>query len=215
MKSLFSRLASFCIGLSLVAAAPAIAAELAPDALVKRVTEEVLTIVRADRELQNGNTRKAIELVDTKVLPHFDFMRMTRLAVGRDWKKATPEQQKQLADEFRKLLVHTYANSVTAYRDQKIVYKPFKAADSDSDVIVRTEVVQPGSKPIELDYALEKGADGWKVFDVIVGGISLVTNYRETFRQEVSASGVDGLIRMLVEKNRKLEADTGKPAAKK
>jgi len=213
MKALVSRVVSFCFGLSLFAALPALAQQMAPDALIKHVTEDVLVVVRADRDIQNGNTKKAIELVETKVLPHFNFLRMTSLAVGRDWNKATPEQKKRLSDEFRTLLVRTYSNALSAYRNQTVAYKPLKFAEGDTEVVVKTEILQPGNKPVQLDYALEKQAEGWKVYDVIVGGISLVTNYRDTFRQEVSASGIDGLIQMLANKNRQLEA--GKAADKK
>ncbi|MBK1680200.1 MlaC/ttg2D family ABC transporter substrate-binding protein [Rhodocyclus tenuis] len=213
MKALVSRVVTFCFGLSMFVALPALAQQAAPDALIKHVTEDVLVVVRADRDIQSGNTKKAIDLVETKVLPHFNFQRMTSLAVGRDWSKATPEQKKRLSDEFRTLLVRTYSNALTAYRNQTVAYKPLKFTDADTDVVVKTEILQPGNKPVQLDYALEKQADGWKVYDVIVGGISLVTNYRDTFRQEVSAAGIDGLIQMLVTKNRQLEA--GKSADKK
>ncbi len=167
-------------------------AQEAPDALIKRVTDEVLNIVRTDKDLQNGNTRKAIELVDQKVLPYFNFQHMTALAVGKDWRKATPEQQQKLAQEFKTLLVRTYSNALTGYKDQKVRYKPFKMNAGDTDVVVQTEIVQSGGQPIRLDYSLEKAEGGWKVYDVVVGGISLVTNYREQFAQEVRAGGVGG-----------------------
>lgn len=192
----------------LVAGTPAVAQEIAPDALVRKVTEEVLTVVRQDKDIQNGNSKKVLEIVDTKVLPHFNFQRMTALAMGRDWNKASPEQKKRLTEEFRTLLVRTYSNALSSYRDQKIVYKPLKQQAGESDVLVRTEVVQPGSRPVLLDYALEKNADAWKVYDVIVGGISLVTNYRDTFAQEVRSNGIDGLVQMLANRNKQLE--TGK-----
>jgi len=201
MKSLFSLL----FGL-LIASTPAVAQELAPDAMVRQVTEDVLTVVRQDKDIQNGNTKKAIALVETKVLPYFNFQRMTALAVGRDWNKATPEQKKRLSEEFKALLVRTYSNALTSYRTQTVVYKPSRMDGGDTSVVVRTEVVQPGSKPVNLDYTLEKQGDSWKVYDVIVGGVSLVTNYRDTFRQEVSNKGIDGLIAMLADRNRQLEA---------
>ncbi|NJA88950.1 ABC transporter substrate-binding protein [Rhodocyclus tenuis] len=213
MKLLLAKFSALCLGLSFLVVGSAMAQESSPDAMIKRVTDEVLTIVRADRDIQNGNTKKAIDLVENKVLPYFNFQRMTALAVGRDWNKATPEQKKRLSDEFRTLLVRTYSNALTSYRNQTVSYKPFKGQDSDTDVIVKTEILQPGSKPVQLDYAVEKHSDGWKVYDVIVGGISLVTNYRDTFRQEVSTSGIDGLIQMLVTKNRQLES--GKAADRK
>ena len=186
-------------------ASPSFAQENSPEALVKNVTEEVLDIIRQDKEIQGGSTRKVIELVDAKVLPHFNFQRMTALAVGRDWNKANPDQKKQLADEFKTLLVRTYANALTGYKDQTIRFKPSKV-QSDTEVMVRSEVVQSGSSPIPLDYSLEKLPEGWKVYDVIVAGVSLVTNYRDTFGQEVRANGIDGLVKMLVDRNRQLES---------
>ncbi|NMG35297.1 hypothetical protein GRF61_12665 [Azoarcus sp. TTM-91] len=188
--------------------APAQAAEPngAPDVLVRDVTNEVLAIVRQDKAIQGGDTRKVLQLVDEKVLPHFNFRRMTMLAVGRDWRSASPDQQQALTDAFRTLLVRTYSNALTQYRDQTIDFKPLRMAPADTSVQVRTEVRQPGAQAIGIDYMLEKGNDGWKVFDVIVAGVSLVTNYRGTFAQEIRTGGVDGLIRSLQEKNRALES---------
>lgn len=201
MKSLLPLLLSI-----FVVASPAFAQDAGPDALVKKVTEDVLTVVRQDKDIQSGNTKKAIALVETKVLPHFNFQHMTALAMGRDWSKATPEQKVRLAEEFKTLLVRTYSNSLTSYKNQTVVYKPSKMQGGDTDVVIKTEILQPGNKPVQLDYALEKLGDGWKVYDVIVAGISLVTNYRDTFAQEVRANGVDGLIKMLSSKNTQLEA---------
>ena len=203
MKSLLSVVLGFFVAVSV-----ALANEEAPDALIYKVTDDVLTIVRQDKDIRNGNTKKAIELVEAKVLPHFNFQRMTALAMGRDWNKANPEQKKRLADEFKTLLVRTYSNALTGYKDQTIRYKPSKMQGGDTEVLVRTEIVQPGNKPIPLDYSLEKQADGWKVYDVVVAGVSLVTNYRDTFNQEVRANGVDGLIETLAKKNAQVE--TGK-----
>ena len=200
MKALFSLL----FGL-FVLCSSAFAQENSPDALIKKVTDDVLTIVRQDKDIQSGNTKKAIDLVEAKVLPNFNFQRMTALAMGRDWNKASPEQKKRLSDEFRTLLVRTYSNALTSYRDQTIRYKPSKMQSGDTDVLVKTEIVQPGSKPVQLDYSLELQSDGWKVYDVIVAGISLVTNYRDTFNQEVRSNGVDGLIQMLSTKNNQLD----------
>ena len=200
MKSLLSVL----FGL-FVAASAALANEEAPDALIRKVTDDVLTIVRQDKDIRNGNTKKAIELVEAKVLPNFNFQRMTALAMGRDWSKANPEQKKRLTEEFKTLLVRTYSNALTGYKDQTLRYKPTKMQAGDTEVLVRTEIVQAGNKPIQLDYSLEKLADGWKVYDVVVAGVSLVTNYRDTFNQEVRANGVDGLIDMLAKKNSQLE----------
>ena len=201
MKLLFSLFFAFVVSSSSV-----FAQEESPDAMIKKVMDDVLNIVRQDKDIQSGNTKKAIELVEVKVLPNFNFQRMTALALGRDWNKATPEQKKRLSDEFKTLLVRTYSNALTGYKDQTIRYKPTKMQSGDTEVLVKTEVVQPGSKPIQLDYSMEKQADGWKVYDVIVAGVSLVTNYRDTFGQEVRANGIDGLVQMIATKNKQLEA---------
>lgn len=190
--------------------ATAALAQDAPDVLVQQVSSEVLEIVRSDKDIQNGNTQKVIDLVDKKVLPHFNFQHMTALAVGKDWKKASPQQQQQLTGEFKTLLVRTYANALTGYKNQKLVYKPFKMAAGETDVLVRTEILQPGSKPVQLDYSLEKLDAGWKVYDMTVAGISLVTNYRDQFAQEVRNGGVDGLIATIAAKNKSLESAQGK-----
>ena len=194
--------------------ASAVLAQEAPDVLVKQVTEEVLEIVGKDKDIQNGNAKKAIDLVDAKVIPHFNFKHMTALAVGKDWRKASPQQQEQLAAEFKTLLVRTYSNALTSYKNQKVVYKPFKMNAGDADVLVRTEVQQPGNKPVQLDYSLEKLDAGWKVYDVSVAGISLVTNYREQFGQEVRNGGIDGLIKAIAAKNKALEGNLAKADGK-
>ncbi|HMX15222.1 MAG TPA: ABC transporter substrate-binding protein [Rhodocyclaceae bacterium] len=196
MKWLFAGLAALCISVN-VGAQEAVA----PDVLVRNVTTEVLEIVRKDRDIQSGSHRKAIDLVEAKVLPHFNFARMAQLATARDWRQASPAQQKALTDEFRTLLVRTYSKALTEYRSQTIDYKPLKAQPGDMDVRVRTEIKQSGAKPIELDYSLEKTASGWKVYDIEVGGVSLVTNYRETFATEIRNNGIDGLIKTLQTKN--------------
>ena len=199
MKKLFALFLALFVSATVVA-------EEAPDVLVQRVTEEVLDIVRKDKDIQNGHTQKVMELVDKKVLPNFNFTRMTALALGKEWRKASPQQQQQLTAEFRTLLVRTYSNALTSYKNQKIVYKPFKMASADTDVLVRTEVQQPGSKPVQLDYSLEKVDGSWKVYDVVVAGISLVTNYRDQFNQEVRNGGIDGLIAAIAAKNKSLES---------
>ena len=200
MKKLFAMFLALFVTATVVA-------EEAPDVLVQRVTEEVLEIVRKDKDIQNGHTQKVMELVDKKVLPNFNFTRMTALALGKEWRKASPQQQQQLTAEFRTLLVRTYSNALTSYKNQKIIYKPFKMAPADVDVLVRTEVQQPGSKPVQLDYSLEKAdGGGWKVYDVVVAGISLVTNYRDQFNQEVRNGGIDGLIAAIAAKNKSLES---------
>jgi len=192
------------LSLSLFAAAAA-AQGLAPDVQVKNITNEVIGIIKQDKDIQAGNHKKINDLVDAKVLPHFNFSRMTALAVGRNWPKANAAQQKALTNEFRTLLVHTYSSALSTYKNQVIEFKPLRAAAGDIDVMVRTQVKQPGTEPISIDYGMEKTPGGWKVYDVVVGGVSLVTNYRETFNAEIRTSGVDGLIKSLVNKNRSLE----------
>ena len=180
-------------------------ASMAPDALVKSVTTEVIDIVRADKAIQSGDSSAAVVLVEEKVLPHFDFRIMTSLAVGRDWRQASKEQREKLVEEFRTLLVRTYSNALTTYRDQTIDYKPLRARDGDTDVTVRTEVRQPGARPVSIDYSLEKQGDEWKVYDVVVAGVSLVTNYRSSFSNEIRSTGIDGLISSLEDKNAQLK----------
>lgn len=182
--------------------AAALAQEQAPEVLIKNVTNEVLEIVRKDKDIQSGNTKKAIELVEAKVLPHFNFPRMTQLAVAREWKQASATQQKVLTEEFRSLLVRTYSKALTEYKNQTIDFKPFKMQAGETDVKVRTQIDQAGAKPIGLDYYLEKMPNGWKVYDIEVGGVSLVTNYRGEFTTEVRKGGIDGLIATLQAKNK-------------
>ncbi len=177
----------------------------APDALVKNVTEEVLDILRKDKAIQSGNRQRAIALIETKVAPHFDFARMTSLAVGRSWQQADAGQRKALTGEFRTLIIRTYATSLTAYRDQTVSFKPAKPSAGD-EVIVRSQINKPGNQPIPLDYSLAKSEAGWKVFDVAIANISLVTNYRSTFASEVEKGGIAGLLKSLQEKNRRRES---------
>jgi phospholipid transport system substrate-binding protein len=181
---------------------PALAfAEEAPDALVKRTTDEVLAIIRADKDIQSGNLNKVVQLAEQKVLPHFDFERMTRLAVGRNWSQASPEQKQALTKEFRTMLVRTYSSSLAQYRNQTIEVKPLKAAAADKEAVVRTAVIQQGGPPIPIDYAMEKADSGWKVYDVVIDGASLVTTYRGTFNDQVQKGGVDGLLKTLQDRN--------------
>ncbi len=200
---MFYRIA-MCIGaLSLAAIGPAVfAQEVAPDVLVKSVATEVLEIVRSDKEILAGNQKRIMDLAEEKVLPHFNFARMTALAMGPSWRRATPDQQKRVVEQFRTLLVHTYSSGLAAYRNQTIDYKPLRSKPADTEVIVRSEIRQSGAQAIPIDYNMEKTDGGWKVFDVAIGGVSLVTTYRETFSQEVRANGIDGLIKTLVDKNK-------------
>jgi phospholipid transport system substrate-binding protein len=188
--------------LLLLAVAPIALAQEAPDALVKRIAEETLTAIRADKELQAGNPAKVKELIETKLVPHFDTLRMTALAMGRNWRSATPEQQKELAEQFKTLLIRTYSNALTNYRDNTMNYKPLRTNPGDTEVTVRTEVTRPGQAPVPIDYSMEKTPEGWKAYDVVVAGVSLVTNYRDEFNDTVRGSGVDGLIKALQTKNR-------------
>lgn len=177
-----------------------------PEALVKDVTEEVLSILRQDKELQSGNRQRAVGLIDTKVAPHFDFPRMTALAVGRGWREATPAQQEELAKEFRTLLVRTYANALTTYRDQTVSFKPGRGDANAGEVTVRSQINQAGAPPVALDYQLARSEGGWKVFDVAIDNVSLVTNYRGNFQAEMAKGGIDGLTKALQAKNRNLES---------
>lgn len=198
---------SMLLVLAIAVAPGALAEDMAPDTLVKAVATEVLDIVRHDKDIQGGDTKKTLALVETKVLPHFNFRRMTALAVGPGWRRATPEQQQQLIEQFKLLLVRTYSTGLSAYSNQTIEYKPLRAKPTDTDVIVRSEVRQPGQQPVTIDYSMEKTGNGWKAYDVVIGGVSLVTTYRDTFSSEIRASGVDGLIKSLTEKNKQLEAN--------
>ena len=195
-----ARRAVLLAALALAASGPALAQE-GPDALVKRVSQEVMQIIKSDPKVQAGDMARIREVVESKLLPYFDFTRMTALAMGRNWNKATPDQQKRLSDEFRSLLVRTYSGSLSQYRNQTIEYKPLRADAASADVTVRTEVVRPGQVPVQIDYSMAKTPGGWKVYDVIVAGVSLVTNYRDEFNEQVKAGGVDGLIKSLVAKN--------------
>ena len=177
-----------------------------PDQLVKQITQETYVYVNQDASLQKGDISKLIDWAEKSILKDFDFNRMTRLAVGKDWRQATPEQQKQLVYEFRKLLIRTFANAfIGIKKEQTIEYKPFKLNPDDQSVVVKTLILKPGAKPIDVNFSLEKMADSWKVYDVTMAGISLITNYRDAFAQEIHTNGVDGLIKMLAEKNKQLE----------
>jgi len=179
----------------------AVAADEAPDALIKRVSTEVLEAVKADTAIQKGDVSRISSLVDTKIMPNVNFTRMTSSAVGRFWRQATPEQQKQLQDEFKTLLLRTYSGALAEVKDQSLSFKPFRAAPNDTEVVVRSEVRGKGD-PIQLDYRLEKTADGWKIYDLNVLGVWLVETYRAQFAQEINAKGIDGLIATLAQRNK-------------
>ena len=190
----------------LTGAPPAAAQDAAPDALVRKSIDEVLAIIKADKELQNGNPGKLHALVEEKVIPHFDFNRMTRLAVGRSWSQASDAQKQALTREFQTLLVRTYSTSLSQYRNQTIDVKPAKIVAGDKETMVRTVVNQPGGQPIPIDYGMERTDGGWKVFDVVVDGVSLVTTYRSSFNDQIQKSGVDGLVKTLSDRNRSSDA---------
>jgi len=193
------------LGLALVLAAPARGQDVPPDQLVKSVTLEVVDLIAKDKEIKAGNRTKLIQLIDAKVLPHFNFNAMTALAMGQSWNKATPEQKKRMTEEFRTLLVRTYASALAAYSEQKFDFRPLRAKPTDTDVTVQVRVLQPGAQPVPIDYSMEKTAAGWKVYDVMVGGVSLVANYRTEFNNVVRSDGIDALIKSLAAKNRSLE----------
>jgi phospholipid transport system substrate-binding protein len=192
--------------------ASAQAQDVPPDVLVKNVTTEVVDLITKDKEIRSGNRTKLIQVIEAKVLPHFNFSSMTALAMGQNWNKATPEQKKRLVEEFKTLLVRTYASALAAYSEQRFDFRPLRARPTDTDVTVNVRVIQPGAQPVPIDYSMEKTAAGWKVYDVMVGGVSLVANYRTEFNASVREVGIEGLIRNLQAKNRSLE---GPPPAEK
>jgi len=188
------------LALAMAVAAPA-RADTAPDELIRQVSTEVIDTVKSDKAIQNGDVAKIVELVDAKVMPHVNFQRMTASAVGRNWRSATPEQQKRLQEEFKILLVRSYAGALTQVKDQSVQFKPMRANPGDTEVVVRTEVKGKG-EPIQLDYRLEKNGTTWKIYDVNVLGVWLVEQYRVSFNQEIAAGGIDGLIAKLAERNK-------------
>lgn len=198
MKTATSLFAAFLLFLSGSAAA-----DTAPDALMKALTEEVLAAVRSDKALQAGDPARMMKLVEAKVLPHFDAQRATRIAVGAYWRKASPDQQARLVREFTTLLVRTYSGALSSYRNQAIEFGPLRARPGDSEVTVRSLVRQSGAEPVAIEYDLERAGDAWKVFDVRVAGISLVATYRSTFTEHARNHGVEGLIELLASRNQK------------
>lgn len=193
---------AYCLSLALLAPL-AHAQAVAPDAMVKGITDDVAATIMKDKDIQAGDLKKAADLIEVKIVPHFNFTRMARIAMARNWRSATPEQQKELAAEFKTLLVRTYSTALVNYKGQQIDYKPVRSKPDDTEVTVKSEVKQSGSsQPVSIDYDLEKTDSGWKIFDVKVGGVSLVTTYRDTFASEVREHGIDGLIKSLATKNR-------------
>lgn len=198
----FGRLAAASLSLALWVSAPFVqAAEEAPDALIKRVSVEVLDSIKADKAIQAGDMSKVLALVDTKVMPNVNFVRMTASAVGPSWRQATPEQKKRLQDEFKTLLIRTYSGALSQVNDQKLNVKPLRIAPEDTETIVRSEVLGRG-EPAQLDYRMEKTPTGWKIYDMNVMGVWMVATYREQFASEINAKGIDGLIAALAQRNK-------------
>jgi len=171
-----------------------------PDGLIKFVVEDVLIVIKNDKAIQSGDFRKINALVDEKILPYSDFQKTTRMSMGRNWSKASPAQQDQITQEFKILLIRIYGGALAQIKDQKMQYKPFRSSPDDTDVIVRTAILGKGD-PIQLDYRLEKGANGWKVYDINILGAWLVESYRNQFNDQISKGGIDGLIKFLQDRN--------------
>lgn len=208
--NLFTKLLAVALSVSALTFSATASAQEAPDVLVKRISEDVINSVRADKEIQNGDVRRVVALVEEKILPYVDSYRMTALAAGRFWRQATPDQQRQLVSEFRTLLIYTYSGALSQIRDQKIEYKPLRADPADVEVEVRSQVIQPRGEPIQLSYRLEKLDTGWKLYDINVMGAWLVEAYKGTFNSEISKNGMDGLIKTLSDKNKQLAARSAK-----
>jgi len=190
------------------------AIETSPDILVNNTAQEVLTIIRRDKDIKSGNEAKILALVESKILPHFNFTRMTRLAMGKNWSKAAPQQQREMVKEFRTLLVRTYYKALSVFSDHTIKVTPLKDIGGSTDVTVKTQMIQNHGQPVPINYSMEKTSNGWKVYDVTVAGISLIINYRGSFNSQIRKGGVEGLLNTLADKNRALDArDKEKSAA--
>ena len=213
MKKLFTRFLLLALT-SLAFAGSSMAADEAPDQLIKRLSQEILDIAKSDKDIQAGSQKRVYDLVESKILPYIDFPRMTALAAGKNWRDASPEQQKQLTNEFRTLLVFTYSGAISQIKDQRLEFRPFRAAADDTEVEVRSQVIQARGEPIQLNYRLEKLATGWKIYDINVLGAWLVETYKGSFAAEISKSNIDGLIKTLADKNKKLASAPAKSAAK-
>lgn len=202
-------LRSFLMVLALMVglnASPVLAADTPPDVLARATTQEVLAVLKQDRDIQNGNQRKIYQLVETKILPIFDFNRMTQLVIGKHWPRATARQKQELVTEFRNLMVRTYSSSLMAFNNQTVDFKPMSMKPGDTDVTVRSEIRQPGGQPIPINYSMYKTSFGWKVYDVSIDGVSLVTNYRSSFSNTIRQNGIDGLISTLAAQSARGEA---------
>ena len=197
----FAKLATVVVSSLMFAMPVAYAQDEAPDALIKRLSSDVLEKIKADKTVQTGDMTKVMALVDSEVMPNVNFVRMTAAAVGRSWRQATPEQKKKLQDEFKTLLIRTYSGALSQVKDQTVSVKPLRAAAGDTEVVVRTEIIGRG-EPVQLDYRLEKVGTAWKIYDLNVLGVWLVETYRTQFSQEINAKGIDGLISLLAERNK-------------
>jgi phospholipid transport system substrate-binding protein len=195
-------ISKFLVGISLCIFITSANAEVAPDVLVKQTADEVLTIIKNDKEIQAGNKQQLYALVEAKILPNFDFDRVCRMVLGKSWRSATPEQQAIFQKEFRSLLLRTYASALGKYKDQIIEYKPLRMEVDAKNVSVKTQILQPGGQPVAVDYDLIKSENGWKVYDIVIESVSLVTNYRSQFSNEIRLNGLDSLNKKLEEKNK-------------
>lgn len=195
-------ISKFLVGISLCIFITSANAEVAPDVLVKQTADEVLTIIKNDKEIQAGNKQQLYALVEAKILPNFDFDRVCRMVLGKSWRSATPEQQAIFQKEFRSLLLRTYASALGKYKDQVIEYKPLRMEGDAKNVSVKTQILQPGGQPVAVDYDLIKSEHGWKVYDIVIESVSLVTNYRSQFSNEIRLNGLDSLNKKLEEKNK-------------
>ena len=202
MKILNLIIAAWLLSASL--ASNAFAVEESPDALIKRLSQEIVQTAKEDKEIQSGDKKRIFEFAESKVIPVLDFKRMTSLAVGKNWRDATTDQQAQLISEFRTLLIYTYSGAISQIKDQRIELKPSRADPVDTEVEVKSLVIRPRDEPLQLNYRLEKLPEGWKIYDINVMGVWLVETYKGNFATEVGRSGIDGLIKTLTEKNRKL-----------
>ena len=191
----------FSLACGLFIASGAIAQEQKPDELVKQVTDDVMKAIQSDKQLAAGDKQKALRLAEEKILPHVDFEEATRLAVGRSWRQASAEQRKQLTNEFRRMLLRTYSNAISAYQGQQMKVLPLHMKAGETDVAVRNQYIRPGQQPVLVDYQMHKVGDAWKIYDIIVEGVSLVLTYRSEFDAVVKESGVDGLIKRIATKN--------------
>ena len=206
MKPIAQFIMTAAVAISASVLAPAAMAQEAPDVLVKRISNDVINTVKSDKDIQGGNRQKIMDLVNSKILPYVDAQKMTAQAAGRHWRQASPQQQQQLTEEFRTLLVYTYSGALSQIKNETVEFKPFRADPADTDVEVRSQVNVTRGEPITLNYRLAKGAQGWKIYDLNVLGAWLVQTYTSTFNSEIGKGGIDGLIKKLHDRNQQLAA---------